>query len=354
MAKAKAIKEDNPDEISLKTVPADGSKGQMKEDGTYYESFGGTELMNKALTEKVSKDLLDQFNIIKSRVRTISDDKQNVLWLHDLAADPENNHLKDAEARKRFSRLVFVSDWQWQQFQLTYGIPWSESFILKNAIEPIMLSANTDGSWNKDKDIVRIIYHTTPHRGLNIAVAGIKALWENGYKDKIHFDVYSSFEAYGWPQRDEPFKDIFKEIEEHDGMTYHGFQHNAVVREALAKSHIFAYPSIWQETSCIAAIEAMSAGVQVVCPNYGALPETTGGLATMYHWNENLQFHANVFANFLKGAVDNHNSEEMQSKLRFAKSWADNAYNWDIRANQWTGMLNGLLEIKKAKSSNDG
>ena len=113
MAKAEAIKEDNPDEISLKTVPADGSKGQMKEDGTYYESFGGTEMMSKALTEKVSKDLLDQFNIIKSRVRTISDDKQNVLWLHDLAADPENNHLKDAEARKRFSRLVFVSDWQW-------------------------------------------------------------------------------------------------------------------------------------------------------------------------------------------------------------------------------------------------
>ena len=39
-------------------------------------------------------------------------------------------------------------------------------------------------------------------------------------------------------------KHIFKEIEEHDGMTYHGFQPNAVVREALAKSHIFAYPSI--------------------------------------------------------------------------------------------------------------
>ena len=110
MAKAEAIKEDNPDEISLKTVPADGSKGQMKEDGTYYESFGGTEMMSKALTEKVSKDLLDQFNIIKSRVRTISDDKQNVLWLHDLAADPENNHLKDAEARKRFSRLYLIGN----------------------------------------------------------------------------------------------------------------------------------------------------------------------------------------------------------------------------------------------------
>ena len=123
-----------------------------------------------------------------------------------MGNDPENEHLKDAELRKRFDRIVFVSDWQWQQFQLTYGIAWSGSFVLKNAIEPIMLSANTNGSWNKDKNVIRIIYHTTPHRGLNIAVAGIKALWENGYKDKIHFDVYSSFEAYGWKQRDEPFK----------------------------------------------------------------------------------------------------------------------------------------------------
>ena len=43
MAKAEAIKEDNPDEISLKTVPADGSKGQMKEDGTYYNLEHGAD-----------------------------------------------------------------------------------------------------------------------------------------------------------------------------------------------------------------------------------------------------------------------------------------------------------------------
>ena len=39
--------------------------------------------------------------------------------------------------------------------------------------------------------------------------------------------------------------------------------------------------------------------VQIVCIT-SALPETTGNFATMYNWNENMQFHANVFANFLK------------------------------------------------------
>ena len=45
MAEAQAT--ENPDEFSLKTVAK--NKAQMKEDGTYYQSFGGTELMNKAL-----------------------------------------------------------------------------------------------------------------------------------------------------------------------------------------------------------------------------------------------------------------------------------------------------------------
>ena len=80
MAEAQAT--ENPDEFSLKTVEKQG--GLMKEDGTYHEAFGGTELMTKALTERVDKDLLEQFNIIKSRVRTISEDKPNILWLHDL------------------------------------------------------------------------------------------------------------------------------------------------------------------------------------------------------------------------------------------------------------------------------
>ena len=225
MAEAQAT--ENPDEFSLKTTQKQG--GIMKDDGTYHESFGGTELMSKALTERLPSDLLEKFNIIKSRVRTVSEDKPNILWLHDLWNDPENEHLKDAELRKRFARLVFVSHFQMSTYHLALGIPFSQSFVLKNAIEPILVPGNTDGTWNKPDDVIRIIYHTTPHRGLNIAVAAVQALWENGYKDKIHFDVYSSFEAYGWKERDKPYEEVFKTIREHDGMTYHGFKPNDVV-----------------------------------------------------------------------------------------------------------------------------
>jgi hypothetical protein len=63
------------------------SKGPSK-DGTYKGAMGGTEMMNKGLKDRVSSDLLEQFQIICSRVREL-DDKPRILWLHDLWNDPE-------------------------------------------------------------------------------------------------------------------------------------------------------------------------------------------------------------------------------------------------------------------------
>lgn len=303
-------------------------------DGTYDGAMGGTELMNKALYDRVDNDLLDQFYIIKSRVRWTDPKKKNILWLHDTWDDPESQHLKDKEKRQRFDKLVFVSNYQLQTYNMALGVPYHESIVLKNAIDPIEFK-------EKDKDTVRIIYHTTPHRGLHIVYAAVEKLAEM-LGDKIHLDVYSSFAAYGWPERDKPFQETFDRIKAHPNMTYHGYQPNDVVRKALQEAHIFAYPSIWPETSCISALEAMSAGCEVVCPNFAALPETTGGFARMYQWHEDQQNHANIFVNQLYGAIQTQFDENTQRKLMFQKNWVDNFYNWDLRAAEWTDMLQTL------------
>ncbi len=308
------------------------------EDGTYEDANGGTEMMRNQLYSRVDPDLLDKFQIICSRVRWIDPKKPTILWCHDTWDDPESQHLKEEERRARFEKFVFVSNYQLSTYNMALQVPYAQSFVMQNAIDPIELK-------DKDKDQIKLIYHTTPHRGLNVAVAAIMELAKN-YGDKIHFDVFSSFEAYGWKERDREFEDLFNNIKEHPQMTYHGYQPNEKVREALQEAHIFAYPSIWPETSCIAAIEAMSAGCQIVCPNYAALPETTANFATMYQWSEDIQFHANVFANMLNAAIQNHYDENTQRKLLYQKNYTDNFYNWDLRASQWTGFLQGLSNQK--------
>lgn len=298
---------------------------------------GGTELMQERLYQSLPAELLEKFQIIPSRVRDINPDKKAILWLHDLPNDPESQHLKDKESRERFSKIIAVSDWQLQLYNLMLGVTYNEAFVLKNAIRPIEMSMEKeyDGT-------VRIIYHTTPHRGLGILIPVFEQLAKK--YDNIQLDVFSSFNVYGWPERDKPFEELFDRCRMHPKINYHGAVSNEEIREALVKSHIFAYPSIWPETSCIAAMEAMSAMNVIVCPNYAALPETTAGFADMYQWSEDPNTHANRFAGVLdtaiKEIIDNGPNN---NRLNFQKTYADVMYNWDIRAKQWEGLLKSML-----------
>ena len=316
-------------------IEKDTDTGTIDGDGNVIDAKGGTEMMKQGLVDRLDDNLLDQFNIIHSRVRNLSEDKKNILVLHDLCDDPEAVHLKDPESRARFEKLVFVSNWQFQTYHARHGVPYSESIVLRNAIEPIELH-------EKDMDgPINLIYHTTPHRGLELLLPVYEVL-HNKWCDKIHLDVYSSFNIYGWPQRDEQYKEVFYKCREHEGITYHGSVPNVEIREALKKAHIFAYPSIWQETSCIAALEAMSARCAVVCPNYAALAETVNDFGLMYQWHEDPTVHANRHLQLLDAAITDYNNPRHMDKLNFQKIYVDNFYSWDSRIIEWENMLRNL------------
>lgn len=306
---------------------------------------GGTELQAEALAKRLEPELLDRFQIIPSRVREIDPDRKAILWLHDLAGDPEAEHLKDASSRDRFAGIVFVSHWQMQMFNLYLGFPYAKGSVIQNAIVPIPDHDKiNDGT-------IRLIYHTTPHRGLGILVPVFdhlcKVFGEQGIN--LHLDVYSSFQIYGWAERDKPYEGLFEQCRLHPNISYHGSVSNQEIRTALQRSDIFAYPCVWQETSCIAAIEALSAKNVVVCPNFGALPETCANFAMMYQWTESAQEHANRFATNLAQAIwavkamKDESAPSGYGHLNFQKQYIDGFYSWDLRQRQWTDYLSSLL-----------
>lgn len=299
-------------------------------------SRGGTELMLERLHSTLPADLLSKFQIIPSRVREIDPNRIPILWLHDLPNDPESQHLKDPELRKRFKKIIAVSDWQMQLYNVVLGLPYSESTVIKNAIKPIEIERK------RLNETIKIIYHTTPHRGLELLVPVFEELCN--HHDNIELDVFSSFSIYGWSERDKQYEEVFERCRNHPKINYHGAVSNEQIREELKKSHIFAYPSIWPETSCLAAIEAMSAMNIVVCPNYAALPETSAGFANMYQWTENHSDHANRFYSVLDATISDikHNGLNHQ-RLRFQKNYFDVMYDWSMISQKWEATLNGLL-----------
>lgn len=304
--------------------------------GLYQKAMGGTELQFNGLMDRLPQEYKDKFQFICSRVREIDPNKKPILWLHDTWDDQENNHLKNPRSLERFAKLVFVSNYQFQTYHLAHGIKYQDSMVLKNCIEPI------EGPFNKPdpNERINLIYHTTPHRGLEILVPVFEHLAQR--HPNIYLDVYSSFNIYGWGHRDEPYQQIIDRCKNHPRINYHGSVPNHEVREALKKAHLFAFPSIWPETSCIAAIEAMSAEVGIVCPDFAALPETTMGNALMYRFQEVPQDHANIFVHVLEDAILKVKSGELKNHFSYARNVANMHYSWAARLPQWTDMLDSI------------
>ncbi len=307
-------------------------------------AMGGTELMKHALYKKLDSKLLDKFQIIPSRFRGLEKGKIPIYWCHDLAQDPEMAHLKDGGWEK-FEKIVCVSHWQRQQIQTFLGVPASKLVVLPNAIEPIEPHDKPDAEKR-----INIIYHTTPHRGLELLYPVMKWVEENMPDVKWHLDVYSSFGIYGWEERDKEYQPLFEKIKEHKNMTYHGHVPNEEIHKALQKAHIFALPSIWPETSCIAMIEAMSAGCICVNSSLAALPETTANWTLQYDFTEDFNSHATKHALTLSDALRLVTDPNMEERLNMQKAYVDGFYNWNVRAQQWSVFLNSILENVSGES----
>lgn len=298
---------------------------------------GGTELFNEDLEKHLDASYFKEFQIIPTRVRELDPNRKSILVVHETPFDQQVQHLSDPESRKRFAGIVFISNWQKQMFNTALGVPLADSVVLKHAIEPVEMHEKT-----KDGPI-RLVYNSMLNRGLGILVPVFEHMVNNNPDLDIHLDVYSSFKTYGNPLADRPFQELINRIIEHPKMSYHGHVPNEELRENLKKSHIHAYPNIYAETFCRAALETLSAGLVVVAPNYAVLPETCAAWAAMYEFAEDPNEHANRFYNMLLGTILTYKNADPNILSRRQTAQMDyysNFYNWQLRKNEWESYLN--------------
>lgn len=313
----------------------------IEKNETSKNSRGGTELLQERLYDGlVPRELLEQFQIVCSRVRELDDTKFRIFWAHDLPNDPESHFLANGGWNK-FHRLVFVSNWQMQAYVQQYSIPWSMCEVVENSIYPIEVA-------EKPTDKIHICYTPTPHRGLNILYSAFDALSRE--RDDVVLDVFSSFKLYGWEQRDEQFKHLFSLIDDHPAIVNHGTKTNEEIRQYLSTTgHILAYPSVWPETSCLCLIEAMSAELMCIHSNYGALADTAAGFTHMYQMEEDESVHATKLFHILRESLNHLDADYSKNRLKFAKMYCDSRFNWNVKSQQWTAILSRIVAENKSK-----
>ena len=122
---------------------------------------------------------------------------------------------------------------------------------------------------------------------------------------------------------------------------------NKKIIELLKETHIFAYPSIWPETSCISAIESMAAGCEIVTTNLGALYETCAPFGTIVSFDRNFDNLEKKYSKALLHSIKNFWSEENQKKLRLQHETINAMYSWNVRCSEWKKFFDDARALKK-------
>jgi glycosyltransferase involved in cell wall biosynthesis len=110
--------------------------------------------------------------------------------------------------------------------------------------------------------------------------------------------------------------------------------------------HMFAYPCIWEETSCISALEAMAAGLYCVTTNYGALYETCAEFPIYVNYTDNYEKLAENFAYAIKTGRQHLHESNIYEHLLFQQDYTKRFYNWTKKSIEWTRFLEGALHAR--------
>jgi glycosyltransferase involved in cell wall biosynthesis len=307
--------------------------------------LGGTELQMNELVKRLPKHYWDKVQITTSvpEKEPLAKDKVNILWQKN-SYDQGNLSpwFKNKDNHKKYDWYVFNSHWNYEKFRIYFDIPTDRSVVIKNAIPTTKW---VERNPYKKGDPIKLIHVSTPWRGLNVLL-GAMQLVKNPL---ITLDLYSSTQVYGtsfMEQNDDRYKPLYEQAKSLKNVNYIGYKPNHEVIDAMQYTHIFAYPSVWEETFCISAIESMAAGNMAVVTNFGALYETCAEFAHYVNYDKDFKSLARKFAVALNFIADNLHEDKMQERLQMQMKFYREYYNWDLRAGEWVSLLDQAIKMK--------
>lgn len=199
--------------------------------------------------------------------------RKRFFWTGDSFDQIQNFGIGDRRIAGRIDAFLAVSAWQAATLCAQSGFPLEKAWVLRNGVHLPYF----DGSETRARK--RLIYASTPYRGLALVPALFRALKDRHPQAELH--VYSGFEVYGGASVYDPrvvrqFEAIKAELEKQPGCHLHGNLLQKELAREFMKSSLLFYPNVFAETSCIVAMEAQAAGCAIVTSDYGALRETVG------------------------------------------------------------------------------
>jgi len=305
---------------------------------------GATEIQMEMLYKHVPKTLLDQVQICTSVPGKVPIDpnKINILWQKNSWDQPNLQEFFGNKARhKEYDWYVFNSHWNYEKFRYFFDIPTEKSTVIKNGINNF-----PKRKIYKKGEPIKILHHNTPWRGLNVVLRAMQEI----KNPNITLDVYSSTQVYGdafKQQNDDQFKPLYEQARQLPNVNYIGYKPNEYILEHMNEYDLYVYPSVFEETFCVSAMEALAAGVHVITNNFGALYETCAEWPVYINYSKNYETMARATAAAIEIAANYLHEDFIQDHLEEQQKFYKRFYNWHKKGMEWESFLKGAINERK-------
>jgi glycosyltransferase involved in cell wall biosynthesis len=245
------------------------------------------------------------------------------LWLHDVPMEGTIN--KDNV--DCFDKVFVLSDFH--KSLLPAVIPAEKVIVSANGINIQDFNLSTDRNPHK------VVYTSSYDRGLE----HLLKMWPDVRREVPDAELHI---FYGWNtydrmvdmgMRDGRFKQAMVPLMKQDGVFEHGRVGHKQLNKEMSSAGIWAYPSHFEEISCISAMKAQACGAVPVTTDYAALAETNKygikipGKAGEGDTNE-------LFRQVLVGLLKEGQEEKRKVMLERKGEWS-----WGGVAKQWSALM---------------
>ena len=308
---------------------------------------GGTEIQLAYLKKHVDQGLRDSVQITTSipEKDPLDPVKPNILWLKNSYDQPNlAPWFLKKENHNKYDWYVFNSHWSYEKYRYYFKIPEDKCTVIKNAIDYSELQLKKDFT---PKQKIKMCYISTPWRGLEVALNAM----ENIKDPDITLDVYSSTIIYGKSfeeKNDDQYKPLYEKAKSLPNVNYMGYCDHRTLVGKLKDYDVNCFPSIWEETFCISAMESLAAGQILITTDLGALPETCCEFPIYIPYTQNKDKLATQLTHTIL-QTKNMLNQDISQHLRFQQEYYKRFYDWRHIANHWSGFLSGAINVKRSK-----
>lgn len=262
-----------------------------------------------------------------------------IAWMHESTFNPEL-----VPALEAFNGVAFVSEWQ-QRINRPHAHPHWRQAVMRNAMNPRAMDLFEPGAAilpAKLQPPILLYAGATPRGAFHIpSLLDHLRPKQGNFTAEIYCDCTPSRD----PKANEEYISWIRGL---PNVTHVGMVRQTELLQKMKRAAFMISPNPWPETSCIALIEAMAAGLSVITTNRAVLPETAAGFARHVTLDDpdhparfDMPLPYEEFAQTVSAAMDEWTQKpgETEQKLQAQVAYFKARYQWAQRVGPWVEFV---------------